>query len=358
MKRVGLILVSLLLFAALPATIFLVMRNQEIRNKAAPATTLSLNPATVSKAVGEDFTLEVKMNTAANQIVAVELNLTFDPTKLQAEWIHNGTMFPNILSSGTVGNGTLSMAVGATNTTTPITGTGTVATIKFKALAATSSPVSVRFSQDTFVGALGEGNVNALTSTTPATITIGSGGSTITPTVTTTAGVTPTTTITGTPSVTPTDTPSGTGGGLDEDSDNEATSGASVKILTPDENESVTTLPKVIGTAAPGSTVTIVIHSAQEITATVVADANGNWSYVLEEALASGPHTINVAAQNPTSGETTTASLSFVVANGSENGSSGEAIPVSGAVENTLLLLSVGVLFIVIGAVVPALHKR
>lgn len=357
MKRFGLLIVMLILFAALPAIIFLAMRSQEIRNKAAPATTLSLSPATVSKAVGEEFTLEVKMNTATNQIVAVELNLLFDPTKLQAEWIHNGTMFPNILSSGTVGNGTASIAVGATNTITPVTGIGTVATVKFKALAATTSPISVRFSQDTFVGALGEGQVNALTSTAPATITIGSGSQGITPTGTISLSATPSITSSISPTVLPTTSLSGTGGGLDLDSGTKATDSA-VTIITPEENASVTTLPQVIGTAPPNSTVTIVIHSTQEITATVVADANGNWTYTLQEALASGPHTITVAAQNPTTGETSTASLSFVVATGTENGSNAGAIPVTGAVENTMLLLAIGVLFILIGAIAPAMLKR
>ena len=123
MKRVVIIVVSLILLA-IPATVFVSMRNQELRKKAAPATTLTLTPTTITKTVNEEFTLEARMDTAANQIVAVELNITFDPAKLEAEWIHNGTMFPNILSSGTVGNGTASIALGATNTTTPITGTG------------------------------------------------------------------------------------------------------------------------------------------------------------------------------------------------------------------------------------------
>src|SRR3989338_2385806 len=99
MKRVVIIVFSLILFLAIPASVFLSMRSQELRKKAAPATTLTLTPTTLTKAVNEEFTLEARMDTAENQIVAVELNITFDPTKLQAEFIHNGTMFPNILSS-------------------------------------------------------------------------------------------------------------------------------------------------------------------------------------------------------------------------------------------------------------------
>jgi len=342
MKRVVIIVVSLLLFLAIPASVFLSMRSQELRKKAAPATTLTLTPASVTKAVNEDFTLEVRMDTAENQIVAVELNLTFDPTKLQAEWIHNGTMFPNILSSGTVGNGTVSIALGATNTTTPITGTGTVATIKFKALAPTSSPVSVRFSTDTFVGALNEGSTNALTSSVPSTITITGSNSTITPTAT------PTGTIATT--LTPTLTP--TGGASD------SASPSGVTIDSPAKNASViTTQPTIQGTAPAGSTVTITVYS-DPITVTVVADANGNWTYTLAEPLASGPHTIVVAAQDPNTGTSHTATLAFVVATGSENGASGSAVPVSGSAENTIILLGLGMLFIVSGSVIPLLRRR
>ncbi len=347
MKRVVIIVVSLILFLAIPASVFLAMRNQELRKKAAPATTLTLTPAALTKAVGDEFTLEVHMDTADNQIVAVELNLTFDATKLQAEWIHNGTMFPNILSSGTVGNGTVSIALGATNTTTPITGTGVVATIKFKALAATTTAVPVRFSSDTFVGALNEGSTNALTSSTPSNITItGSGaGGTITPTVIPTGTIT----VTPTTSLTPTLTPTG--------SASDSASPSAVTIDSPAKNASVvTTKPTIEGTAPAGSTVTITVYS-DPITVTVTADANGNWQYTLADPLASGPHTIVVAAQDPSTGTSHTATLAFVVATGDENGASGSAVPVSGSMENTLILLGLGALFIVSGSIVPHIRR-
>ena len=346
MKRVVLILITLLLVTALPATIYLVSRNQEIRKKAAPATTLSLIPSTLSKNVGDEFTLDVRMDTASNQIIAVQLKVTYDATKLEAEWIHNGTMFPNILSSGTVQNGVVSIALGATNTTTPITGTGTVATIKFKALAPTTGPISIRFDQqETFVGALNEGSTNALQSSIPATVTIAGSSSSLSGT---TISPTPTIALSGT--LTPTLTPT------PESSD--SASPSAVTITTPVTNERVgTDLPTIEGIAPPGSTVTIVIHSTQEITATVIADANGNWSYTVEEPLEAGPHTINVVAEDPETGETNTATLAFVVSDGTENGASGSAIPVSGVVENTMLLLGISLVLILLGSIIPLYYK-
>lgn len=343
MKRIVIIVVSLILLLAIPASVFLTMRTQELRKRAAPATTLTLTPTTITKGVGEEFTLEARMNTGDNQIVAVELNLTFDPTKLQADWIHNGTMFPNILSSGTVGNGTVSIALGATNTTTPITGTGTVATIKFKTLAATTAPVAVRFAADTFVGALNEGSTNALTSSVPATITITGSGAGVTPTTTITAATTPSVTLT--PTLTPTLGAS------------DSASPSAVTIESPSKNERVETLhPTIVGTAPPGAVVTVTVYS-DPITVTVTADANGDWSYTLAEPLASGPHTIVVAAQDASTGQSHTATLAFVVATDGDNGASGSATPVAGAIENTIALLALGLIFIGMGAIIPKMRR-
>lgn len=336
MKRAVLIIFAVLTLLAIPATIFLVMRNQELRQRAAPATTLKFVPAALTKKVGEEFSLEVHIDTADNQVVAAQLKLLFDATKLQAISITNGTLFPNILSSGVVESGTASIAIGAANTVSPIKGTGTAAVVKFKALAATSSPVSVRFASDTFVGALGEGSTNVLTSTIPSTITISgeAGQNDATQSATLTPSLTPTPTST------------------------DSASPSAVTILSPVKNESVASPePLLQGKAPPGSTVTITVYS-NPITVTVTADANGNWSYQLPQPLAEGPHTIVVAAQDPGSGQTKTATLAFVVASGTENGASGSAIPVTGTVETTMLLLGIGALFIVIGMTIPAVLQN
>ncbi len=438
MKRVVFIIVGLITLIAIPATVFLSMRSQELRKRAAPATNIALSPASVTKAPNEEFTLEARLDTGDNQVVAAQINIVYDPTKLEALTITNGTLFPNILSSGVVGNGTASIAVGAANTTTPIHGTGTAAVIKFKALSSTTSPVSVRFANDTYVGALGEGNVNVLIGTAPTTVTITGGGSsnninavptpTIAPAIITFGGTagftyTPVSTTakvgqpiiwrgdfathplestnglwtkvqsgtefthtfttagtytyfcqahgnatsgmkgqivitadgasqsTITPILTPTLTPT--------QSATDSASSSAVTIKTPSVNESVSTnQPTITGKAPAGSIVTIVIHSSEQITATVTADANGNWTYTVTQPISSGPHTIVVAAKDPTTNQTNTATIAFVVASGSENGSSGDAIPATGAVENTFLLLGLGVIFIFAGSFIPLLHRR
>lgn len=319
------------------------MQQQEIRQKAAPATTISITPSTLTKKVGDEFTMEVHMDTAANQLVALQLNISYDPTKLEAEWIHNGTMFPNIISSGKVENGIVSIALSAQNTATPVTGTGLVATIDFKAIANTTTPVSVAFTKDTYAGALSEpSSTNVINLENNATVTIG-GGTQGTVTPTPTGG-------TITPSLTPSLSPT-------EAATDSATTSA-VIIESPTTNESVASdMPVIQGKAPPGSTVTIAVYSEQQITATVTADANGNWTYTVPQALAAGPHTVVVAAQNPSTGQTETATLAFVVSNGTGNGASGSAIPVTGSVEPTILFMGLGMLLLIGGFFVPVLVK-
>jgi hypothetical protein len=345
MKRAVIIIFVVLILLAIPATVFLAMNSQLNKSKAAPATTLAVTPSSVSKKVGDEFSLEVHIDTAENQVVAVQLNFVFDPTKLEAESITNGTLFPNILSSGVVGNGTATIAIGAANTTTPIKGTGTAAVIKFKALAATTSPISVKLGTDTFVGALGEGSTNVLTSTTPSTITIaadvtaGANNLTASPTATPSGTIAPT--------LAPTLAASG--------SADASPSAVTVTNLT--NNQTITTEQPVLkGKAPPGSVVTIMIHSDAAITTTVTADANGNWTYTVPQPLDAGSHTITVAAENPATGQTQTSTLAFEVSTGAT--ATGDAMPVTGSTESTLLLLGLGALLMISGAVIPLAIRR
>lgn len=205
MKKIFLSFSILLTLLAIPATIYLVGQNQEIRKKAAPASTLSLAPSAVTKKVGETFTLEAKIDTGTNQVGVVQLRIVYDPAKLEALDITNGPLAPSITVSGKIdASGKASITVGARNNTQPIAGTGTIAILTMKALSSAAAPVSVRFTPmpDTFANALGEQD-NVLIGTTPANITIlnadgtpGTGGAnattTLTPTPTPGATITPT----------------------------------------------------------------------------------------------------------------------------------------------------------------------
>ena len=339
MKRLILIILALLLLLAIPATVFLVAQRQELRKKAAPATTLSLFPATISKTVGEIFTVEAKIDTGENQVVAVEMSLTFDPEKLEAQSITNGSLFPHILTSGVVDRGTTSISVGAASAAQPVSGTGTAAVVRFKALAPTETTASIRFGSNTFVGGLGEGGANILVGNNPSRVTITSSTGGSESQATGSAALSPTPTI------------------IKQSTQSAEASASAVQIVSPTTNASVTDdQPTIRGTAPPGSTVTLTIYS-DPITVTVTADANGNWSYTPTVPLPDGPHNVVASTLVAATGQTQTDSSSFVVAAGGGGSSTQSATPLAGNAEMTILLLTIGSGLFLTGLILPALAR-
>lgn len=343
MKKALIYIVIALTLLAIPVTVFLVGQQQELRKKAAPASTLSFSPANKSMKVGETVTLEAMLDTADNQVAAVQVNVVFDPTKLEAVSITNGSFAPSVYTAGKTGSGTASITVGAANAAAPLHGQGSVAILKLKALTATSPTVSVRFGADTFAGALNESTNNVIVGTTPATITITNADGT-TPSITPTAtpSVTPSVTPTGTLTPTLTPTPPATPSGLPADT---------TLIQSPAHNANVPEVPTFQGKTTPGATVTITIYSTPQ-TVVVTADSTGNWSYTPNQPLEAGPHNLVVSAQSA-GGQTETASTAFVVS-GTTTEASDSAIPVSGNVETTILILGLGVLLLTSGILLPA----
>jgi hypothetical protein len=343
MKKVFLIGIIILFLVAIPATVFLVAQRQELRKKAAPATTLTLAPATTARKVGDEFSLDVAIDTAENQVVAVEIHLTFDASILEALTITNGQLFPNVLASGIVEAGTVSITVGAQSATVPVSGAGTAATIRLKALKATTTPTSVRFAANTFAGALGEGATNVLVGTTPATVTIqGTGGSTSGSSGLPTSAPTPTTGIITTNITTPSPTPvklATAAGSLEE---------TAFEILSPADNAQASKQPLIKGTAAPGSTITVTIYS-EPITGLATADANGNWTYTPPNSLAAGPHNIVASAQDPLTGATQTTTSTFIVAGAGGESATESGTPIAGNFTITLLVLLSGAVLLVSG---------
>ncbi len=85
------------------------------------------------------------------------------------------------------------------------------------------------------------------------------------------------------------------------------------QVLSLKQNESfVDQQPQFNGNAQPNSPVTIVIHSAQTVSQTVLADSSGTWQYRPSAPLTPGTHTITVTARNA-AGILQTITQSFVV---------------------------------------------
>lgn len=330
MKKVVTMIAGLLVIGILPAAIYLVNTRQDIRKKAAPATTLAITPASLAKKIDDTFSMEVVIDTGENQVVAAELHVTFDPTKLEAQTIANGTLLPNILASGSVEAGAATITVGAKDTKAPLKGSGTIALLRLKALAKTDSPTAIKLASNTFVGGLGEGASNVLVGTTPATVTITEDVQAATPPAEQDLAPqgTPLPALTPTPPSTPS---------------------ASLSIVSPTNEETTTEdTPTIRGKAAPNATITLTIYSSPR-TVTVTSDGSGTWSYTPDTPLEAGPHNI-VASVTDSSGQTQTATSAFVVASETL---AGNPVPVSGTVGTTLFLIVVGMTLITVGIFIP-----
>ncbi len=365
MKKVFLFVSIGIILLGIPATIFLVGQNQELRQRAAPATTLSLSPSTVNAKTGDTFSLEVKLDSANNQVAVVQIHILYDPTKLQAVDITNGPLAPSIRASGKIDpGGVASITVGAKDNTTPITGAGTIAVLTMKAATPSATPLSVKFAPapDTYANAIGEGQNNVLVGTTQASVTIlNADGSQAQADASNTNTVSQSDAQAATvaANATPTDTPEASQSasmsiGFQDTTTNTSTAAPVITSLT--QNQSVTTqTPLIQGKGIPGSTITIVIHSASAQTATVTVDANGNWSYTPTAPLDPGPHTVQAMATDPTTGQTQTTTTAIVVSGGStsESPATGSAMPATGSTQVTIFLIALGTFLLVSGALLP-----
>ncbi len=136
-----------------------------------------------------------------------------------------------------------------------------------------------------------------------------------------------------------------------------------------------TTKPALQGKAPAKTILTIEVHSDPVYKGSVTTDANGNWSFTPSGDLSPGNHTITVSYKDA-NGKTVTEQRTFkVLAQGSsvnpaftsspsasptpsptssasarvKKVASGSAVPKSGAVENTYMLLLAGVMFMFAG---------
>lgn len=91
--------------------------------------------------------------------------------------------------------------------------------------------------------------------------------------------------LSGTPSVTPFSFPT----------TEQGEAGTAPQILTPQEKQQfIDQQPLFRGKALPNESVTITINSEHTVTATITADANGNWQFRPDEPLEPGTHTITI----------------------------------------------------------------
>lgn len=201
-KKLSAFLVLVILFIVVVVVLLSVRWSQQqkqLHPKAASTTVLSIIPSSVTKQLNEVFSLSIKIDTGENQVVGVDLSLSFNSAVLEVVDIIPGGFFssPQQLAK-TIDNqvGTIIYSLGSFIANQ---GSSTVVLISIKAKDEGISTLG--FNPETSVAGIGEGE--ALQSTIPGTITVLGSAPTPTPTL-----VPPTPTFIPTPTLTPTAIPS------------------------------------------------------------------------------------------------------------------------------------------------------
>lgn len=152
---------SLGIMALFLLTLFLTIsqigQRQDIRKKASTAgVRLALIPAQITASANMEYTVVITINTGEEMVSAADLQLFFDPTKLEVQSISQGDFLPVVLVQGKVVNDTASMTLGS-QPGEPKKGSGVLASLKIKSLGQTTG---ITFSNATQVAAIGKtGNV-------------------------------------------------------------------------------------------------------------------------------------------------------------------------------------------------------
>jgi hypothetical protein len=154
---------------------------------ASPAVNISLVPASQSVMVNDTFNVDIQLS-GADPVRGASAYIDFDVTKLEVQSITPGTALDTVLQNAFDNvAGTIDYSAGKLSGTLP-TGTFTLATIGFKALAVTSTPTQLNFVFDAgnnrVTDVITTGSVSVLGTHTGATVSI----SVVVPTVAFSAG--------------------------------------------------------------------------------------------------------------------------------------------------------------------------
>lgn len=189
-----------ILLVAIPLTLYLVQRQQEIRGRAVAATTLSLVPSTATTSVGQTTSFDISLDPGGkNQVSFVKLVISYDSTKFAtggSGLVPNVKVLSSTLQDPVYGPGTITttLSVGA-DPTKAIQTKSTIASVTFQALAPTdpNMPTKITFGNQTQVLSIAPSdqfNENVLSTTNPASVTIT--GEAVLPTPTPGVTITPT----------------------------------------------------------------------------------------------------------------------------------------------------------------------
>lgn len=111
--------------------------------RASTTAVLSLSPTNTSVETGEEFSLSVLVDPNDESLDTVRVELTFDPDLVEVLSFDLGSLFPNLSPDNDIDNDAGTLSYGAFKFGTPVTSSGTLATVTFHALSSGTATVDV-----------------------------------------------------------------------------------------------------------------------------------------------------------------------------------------------------------------------
>jgi hypothetical protein len=197
---IGTIGFIILLFGIVAGTL-LVNQNQDFREKAAPATQLSITPSSQTKNINNSFTLTVVANTGENKVIGADLVISYDKDAFEILSVSKGSgisSFENVINSKIdASTGKITYSIYTLNSTNAVSGNNIeMLTINAKVSnSAQSGTYNFTFGNQTVLAGSGESQ-NVVVSSQQATVIV-SGNSQVQATPTSTSNPTATATSAG-----------------------------------------------------------------------------------------------------------------------------------------------------------------
>lgn len=111
--------------------------------QAAGTATLSLSPTNTSVETGDSFSLSVLVDPNDESLDTVRVDLSFDPDLVEVLSFDLGSLFPNLSPSNDIDNDAGTLSYGAFKFGTPVSSSGTLATVTFHALSSGTATIVV-----------------------------------------------------------------------------------------------------------------------------------------------------------------------------------------------------------------------
>ena len=96
-KTILIVAIVVLTLAGIGGGVYLVKQSQEVREKAAPATTIYFQPETKEARANDLVNFDILVNTGENSLASVRLDISFDQNILQPIALTFSSLLPQIL---------------------------------------------------------------------------------------------------------------------------------------------------------------------------------------------------------------------------------------------------------------------